>query len=145
MKLTGDSHIAVLGDSNKKVKMYLREIDKGHKKKITYTKGSTLFGIFKDYEMRQMQTLHEIVGNDAEYDLIKQDVQGAEIMLITLIEFTLGPVWVWLAFNEQPTIKALLGGSLVLAAVAGRKSPCNSSYLYLASSTLLHPNCGDSL
>ena len=47
-------------------------------------------------------------------------VQGAEIMLITLIEFTLGPVWVWLAFNEQPTIKALLGGSLVLAAVAGR-------------------------
>ena len=82
MKLTKDSHIAVLGDSNKKVKMYLREIDKGHKKKITYTKGSTLFGIFKDYEMRQMQTLNEIVGNDAEYDLIKQDVQGAEIMIM---------------------------------------------------------------
>ncbi|MBO67204.1 MAG: hypothetical protein CL398_02735 [Acidiferrobacteraceae bacterium] len=47
-------------------------------------------------------------------------VQGAEIMLITLIEFTLGPIWVWLAFDEQPTFKALLGGSLVLSAVAGR-------------------------
>jgi len=47
-------------------------------------------------------------------------VPGAEIMLITLIEFTLGPVWVWLAFGEQPTRTALLGGALVLSAVAGR-------------------------
>ena len=47
-------------------------------------------------------------------------VLGAEIMLITLIEFTLGPVWVWLAFGEQPTRTALLGGGLVLTAVAGR-------------------------
>jgi drug/metabolite transporter (DMT)-like permease len=41
-------------------------------------------------------------------------------MLITLIEFTLGPVWVWLAFAEKPTRTALLGGALVLIAVAGR-------------------------
>ena len=75
-------HIAVLGDSNREIKMYLREIDKGNKKKITYTKGSTLFGIFKDYEIRQMQTLDELVGKDAQFDLIKQDVQGAEIMIM---------------------------------------------------------------
>ncbi len=75
-------HIAVLGDSNREIKMYLREIDKGDKKKITYTKGSTLFGIFKDYEIRQMQTLDELVGKDAQFDLIKQDVQGAEIMIM---------------------------------------------------------------
>ena len=62
--------------------MYLREIDKGNKKKITYTKGSSLFGIFKDYEIRQMQTLDELVGKDAQFDLIKQDVQGAEIMIM---------------------------------------------------------------
>ena len=62
--------------------MYLREIKKGSRKKITYTKGSTVFGIFKDFEIRQMQTLDEIVGKDAEYDLIKQDVQGAEIMVM---------------------------------------------------------------
>ena len=62
--------------------MYLREIDKGNKKKVTYTKGSTLFDIFKDYELRQMQTLGELVGEDAQYDLIKQDVQGAEIMVM---------------------------------------------------------------
>jgi hypothetical protein len=72
----------VLGNAKKEVKMYLREIDKGHRKKVTYTKGATLFGIFKDYEVRQMQTLTELVGNNAQYDLIKQDVQGAEIMIM---------------------------------------------------------------
>ena len=80
--ITPDYHIAVLGDSNKEVKMYLREIDKGNRKKITYTKGSSIFNIFKDFELRQMQTLDELVGKDAEYDLIKQDVQGAEIMVM---------------------------------------------------------------
>ena len=75
-------HIAVLGDSNREVKMYLREIDKGNKKKVTYTKGSTVFNIFKDFETRQMQTLGELVGKDAQFDLIKQDVQGAEIMIM---------------------------------------------------------------
>ena len=75
-------HIAVLGDSNREVKMYLREINKGNKKKITYTKGSTVFNIFKDFETRQMQTLGELVGKDAQFDLIKQDVQGAEIMIM---------------------------------------------------------------
>ena len=54
----------------------------GNKKKITYTKGSTLFSIFKDYEIRQMKTLDNVVGKDAEFDLIKQDVQGAEIMVM---------------------------------------------------------------
>ena len=79
---TPEYHIAVLGDSNKEIKMYLREIDKGHKKKVTYTKGSTVFGIFKDFEIRQMQTLDKLVGEDAQFDLIKQDVQGAEIMIM---------------------------------------------------------------
>jgi FkbM family methyltransferase len=81
-EITSDYHIAVLGDSNRDVKMYLREIDKGSKKKVTYTKGSTLFGIFKDYENRQMTTLDTLVGKDAQFDLIKQDVQGAEIMVM---------------------------------------------------------------
>ena len=47
-------------------------------------------------------------------------ITGAEIMLITLIEFTLGPIWVWLAFGEQPTRLALTGGIIVLGAVAAR-------------------------
>ena len=81
-KIANNCHVAVLGDSNREIKMYLREIDKGSKKKITYTKGSTVFGVFKDFELRQMQTLDQLVGKDARFDLIKQDVQGAEIMIM---------------------------------------------------------------
>jgi len=47
-------------------------------------------------------------------------VASAEIMLIVLIEFALGPIWVWLGFGERPSATALAGGSLVLVAVAGR-------------------------
>ena|SRR6056300_911997 len=81
-KITPNYHIAVLGDSNRSVKMYLREIDKGNKKKVTYTKGSSLFAVFDDYEVREMQTLDQVVGPDSTFDLIKQDVQGAEIMIM---------------------------------------------------------------
>jgi len=37
--------------------------------------------------------------------------------LIGLIEVVLGPLWVWLAFNENPGSAAFVGGALVLAAV----------------------------
>lgn len=47
-------------------------------------------------------------------------VPSAEIMLLTLIEFTLGPIWVWLAYDETPRPMALAGGLVVLSAVAGR-------------------------
>ncbi len=47
-------------------------------------------------------------------------VPGAEMMLITLIEFILGPIWVWLAFSEEPSERTLIGGAFVLAAVTGR-------------------------
>jgi drug/metabolite transporter (DMT)-like permease len=47
-------------------------------------------------------------------------VQGAEITLLILIEFVLGPVWVWLVVNEVPSAATLLGGAVIMAAVAGR-------------------------
>ena len=80
--LTEDYHIAVLGNENKEIKFYLHEIQKGEKTKVTYTKGSTVFGVYKDYDLRQMQTLDKVVGEEAQFDLIKQDVQGAEIMIM---------------------------------------------------------------
>ena len=81
-EITSNYHIAVLGDSNREIKMHLAEISKGNKKKITYTKGSSVFGVYENYELRQMQTLDELVGSDAQFDLVKQDVQGAEIMIM---------------------------------------------------------------
>jgi len=78
-------HIAVLGDKSQKVDMHLRKIKKNNK--ITYTKGSNIFGdtpTFETYHLdpRDMVTLESLVGQDASYDFIKQDVQGAEILIM---------------------------------------------------------------
>ena len=58
--LTKDFHIAVLGDKNRNVKMHLRKIQNKFQEKIAYTKGSTLFSVFPDFEERQMQTLASV-------------------------------------------------------------------------------------
>jgi drug/metabolite transporter (DMT)-like permease len=43
----------------------------------------------------------------------------AEASLIAVLESVLGPIWVWLALGENPGLPSLLGGALVLAALAG--------------------------
>jgi drug/metabolite transporter (DMT)-like permease len=42
----------------------------------------------------------------------------AEAALIGVLESVLGPVWVWLAIGENPGLPSLLGGAIVLAALA---------------------------
>jgi drug/metabolite transporter (DMT)-like permease len=44
----------------------------------------------------------------------------AEVTLLMLIEFALGPVWVWLFVNEVPSHWTLIGGSVIIASVAAR-------------------------
>jgi drug/metabolite transporter (DMT)-like permease len=43
----------------------------------------------------------------------------AEAALIAVLESVLGPVWVWLAIGENPGRPSLVGGAIVLAALAG--------------------------
>ena len=45
---------------------------------------------------------------------------AAEVTLVMLIEFALGPIWVWLFIGEVPTRWTVLGGSLIIFAVAAR-------------------------
>ena len=42
---------------------------------------------------------------------------AAELTLFMLLEFTLGPIWVWLFINEAPSQWTLIGGSIVIFAV----------------------------
>ena len=46
-------------------------------------------------------------------------IPATENALISTLETALAPVWVWLAFGEVPTVAALVGGTIVLAAVVG--------------------------
>jgi len=48
-----------------------------------------------------------------------RNLSGAELTLLLLVEFILGPVWVWLLIDETPSDLTLAGGAIVLAAVAG--------------------------
>ena len=43
---------------------------------------------------------------------------AAEITLFMLLEFTLGPLWVWFFIGETPASNTILGGSIVMSAIA---------------------------
>jgi drug/metabolite transporter (DMT)-like permease len=45
-------------------------------------------------------------------------IPAAEVALITLLEVVLGPLWVWAFLSERPGVTTLLGGAVVLGAVA---------------------------
>jgi drug/metabolite transporter (DMT)-like permease len=57
-------------------------------------------------------------------------IPGAEVALITLLEAVLGPLWVWLALGEVPAPAAVLGGAMVIGALA-----VNSAAMLRASRT----------
>ena len=42
---------------------------------------------------------------------------AAELTLFMLLEFALGPIWVWIFINEVPTRWTILGGTVVILAV----------------------------
>lgn len=43
---------------------------------------------------------------------------AADVSLVALLEVVLGPLWVWIAVGEDPGRAALVGGAVVVAAVA---------------------------
>jgi len=54
-------------------------------------------------------------------------IPAAEVALISLLEVVLGPLWVWLATSERPSNATLLGGAVVVVAVAVQASAGRSS------------------
>jgi len=50
-------------------------------------------------------------------------IPAAEVALITLLEIVLGPLWVWIFLSERPSTATLLGGLIVLGAVATQARP----------------------
>jgi len=58
-----------------------------------------------------------IAGSLAIYTIGSRHVPAAELMLLALTEVVLGPVWVWLAFAESPSLPTLAGGAILLLAI----------------------------
>jgi drug/metabolite transporter (DMT)-like permease len=45
-------------------------------------------------------------------------IAASEVSLITLLEMVLGPLWVWWALSEEPTLATYLSAALVLSALS---------------------------
>ena len=56
----------------------------------------------------------------ASFIVASRHIIAAELTIFMLLEFALGPVWVWLFVNEIPSTWTLTGGALVIVAVLGR-------------------------
>jgi drug/metabolite transporter (DMT)-like permease len=50
-------------------------------------------------------------------------IPSAEAGLISLLDVVLGPLWVFIAFGENPGLATLLGGAIVLGAAVWRMAP----------------------
>jgi drug/metabolite transporter (DMT)-like permease len=46
-------------------------------------------------------------------------ISAIQVMIITMIEPVLSPLWVFLAIGEKPSSSTLIGGLIIIAAVAG--------------------------
>jgi drug/metabolite transporter (DMT)-like permease len=44
-------------------------------------------------------------------------IPSAQVAVISLLEIALGPLWVWLAYDERPGAATVVGGAVVVAAV----------------------------
>jgi drug/metabolite transporter (DMT)-like permease len=44
-------------------------------------------------------------------------IPAAQVALISLLEVVLGPLWVWLAVGERPSVATVIGGAIVVVAV----------------------------
>lgn len=53
------------------------------------------------------------------YTLGSRTLPAAELTLLSLAEVLLGPFWVWLVLGEDASLRTLIGGALLLAAIAG--------------------------
>jgi drug/metabolite transporter (DMT)-like permease len=45
-------------------------------------------------------------------------IPAEEVNLFFLLETIIGPIWVWLIINEQPSIEALQGGFVIITTIA---------------------------
>ena len=45
-------------------------------------------------------------------------LSASEVTLFMLLEFSLGPIWVWIFLNEAVSIQTLFGGAIVIFCVS---------------------------
>jgi drug/metabolite transporter (DMT)-like permease len=72
----------------------------------------------RDFMLSSLMGVAQIGCGMVVYILGSRQVPAAELTLLSLTEVVLGPIWVWLWIGEAASGRSLLGGAIVLLAVA---------------------------
>ncbi len=59
-------------------------------------------------------------GANVMFILAARHIAAAELTIFMLLEFALGPLWVWMVLNEVPRSATLIGGAIVITSVGLR-------------------------
>jgi len=71
-----------------------------------------------DFEMCAIMGLVQVGIGLIIYIAGSKYVPAAELALLSLIEVMLGPIWVWLGVGEIPSFYTMVGGAVILSAIA---------------------------
>jgi drug/metabolite transporter (DMT)-like permease len=80
--------------------------------------GQGLAVSLRDFTLSSLMGVAQIGCGMVLYILGSRQVPAAELTLLSLSEVVLGPIWVWLWIGEVASGRSLLGGAIVLLAVA---------------------------
>jgi drug/metabolite transporter (DMT)-like permease len=80
--------------------------------------GSALLLSPRDLALCAIMGAVQVGGGLTVFTLGARHVPAAELALLSLTELALAPIWVWLAAGEVPSGSTLLGGAVIIGAIA---------------------------
>jgi len=86
---------------------------------ICLVSGLTFQISFNDISISMGMGVFQVGAGLVLYTLGSKTLPAAELTLLSLAEVLLGPLWVYLFLNEVATLNTLLGGLILLLAIAG--------------------------
>ena len=86
---------------------------------ICLVSGLTFQISFNDISISMGMGVFQVGAGLVLYTLGSKTLPAAELTLLSLAEVLLGPLWVYLFLNEVATLNTLLGGLVLLLAIAG--------------------------
>lgn len=86
---------------------------------VCFSAGYSLYIPLNDILIALALGVFQVGAGLAIYTIGSKAVPAAELALLSMTEVVLGPFWVWLVFGEMAGSHTILGGGILLAAIAG--------------------------
>jgi drug/metabolite transporter (DMT)-like permease len=86
---------------------------------VCYSAGYKLNLPFNDILISLSMGVFQVGAGLALYTMGSKAVPAAELALLSTTEVVLGPLWVWIVFGETVDWYTLVGGAILLTAIAG--------------------------